>query len=125
MKYKNILLPDELRPLTYQFVKSVIDTFKTENKLSALDNLSFYLLANNVDGYLLCQEHITAEGLTIESDRGNTSLSPYVVQQKVYHTSITTILREMGLTLGSRSKLKVIQNETEESPLASFIRGSK
>lgn len=122
MIYKGILLPDNIREFALNTVKSVIDTFKKENKLNSLDSMSLYILANNFDTYLTCEEHIKEEGYTIQSDRGNTSLSPYVVLMKQVQSQIAVLLKELGLTLGSRNKLKVVENLVEDSPLAAFIK---
>ena len=122
MIYKGIELPNDIRDLAYKFVKDIIDNFDENNKLNSLDTFSLYLLANNIDSYLECEEQIKTNGYTQVSDRGNTSLSNYVVLQKTVQTSITVLLKELGLTLGSRNKLKTIETLTEESPLASFMK---
>lgn len=122
MTYKGIELPDNIRDLAYRFVKDIIDNFDENKKLNSLDTLSLYLLANNIDSYLECEEKIKTEGYTMISDRGNTSLSNYVVLQKTVQSSITVLLKELGLTLGSRHKLKAVESITEESPLASFMK---
>ena len=121
MEYKNITLPDDLRDLTIDFMKGIIDTFDKENKLNNLDALSLYLLAGNFNLYLECEEQIKKNGMVQFSDRGNMSLSSYAVQQKQLQSSIITILKEMGLTLGSRTKMKDIQTDLEDSPLAGFL----
>lgn len=125
MNYKNIELPDNLNNLAYKFVKDIIDNFDENNKLNSLDTLSLYLLANNIDTYLECEEQIKQHGYTITSDRGNESLSGYVVLQKQIQSSITVLLKELGLTLGSRNKLKAVETLTEESPLAAFMKSNK
>lgn len=125
MTYKQIELPNNLRPLTEKFIKDIIDNFDENDKLNSLDTLSLYLLANNIDTYLDCEDEIRENGYTMTSDRGNTSLSNYVVLQKSIQSSITVLLKELGLTLGSRNKLKVVETMTEESPLAQFMKSSK
>lgn len=125
MTYKQIELPNNLRPLTEKFIKDIIDNFDENDKLNSLDTLSLYLLANNIDTYLDCEDEIKENGYTMTSDRGNTSLSNYVVLQKSIQSSITVLLKELGLTLGSRNKLKVVETMTEESPLAQFMKSSK
>ena len=122
MKYKNVILPDGLKEKTLTFIKNIIDTFQKENKLSALDGTAIYMLSGNLDTYLECEEQIKQNGLIFISDRGNQSLSPYAIQQKVVQSQIAVLLKELGLTLSSRNKMKLIANEVEESPLASFIR---
>ena len=124
MNYKNIELPDGLRDLTITFMKGIIDVFIQENKLHKLDGLSLYILAGNVDIYLQCDEEIRKNGLTHVSDRGNTSLSPYVIEQKQVQNSILSLLKEFGLTLGSRTKIKVIESE-DNNPLLNFLNNDR
>lgn len=121
MKYKDIELPDGLRDLAYQFIYGIINTFETENKLNNLDSLSLYLLAGYVNQYLECEEDIRKNGLTRISDRGNASLSPYVIQQKTTYNSILSLLKDFGLTLSSRTKIKVI-DDVDKNPLLDFLK---
>lgn len=121
MKIKGVIIPDGLRDLTYQFIKGIINVFDKEQKLNSLDSLSLYILAGNFDNYLECEEQIKKNGLVTISDRGNESLSPYAIQQQKLQSSIITILKEMGLTLGSRSKIKAIDSNDETSPLLAFL----
>lgn len=122
MTYKGITLPDNIREFALKSVKNIIDQFNKEGKLNNLDQVAIYMLANNFNTYLECEEHIKEEGLIFISDRGNKSLSPYAIQQKVVQSQIAVLLKELGLTLSSRNKMKLIANEVEESPLANFIR---
>lgn len=120
-KYKTIELPDGLKDITYKFIKDVIDNFKKENKLNSLDTIALYMLANSIDTYIECEQQLKANGLVILSDRGNQSLSPYAVQQKVVQSQIQVLLQQMGLTLGSRSKLKFMDNQEETTPFEKFL----
>lgn len=123
--YKKITLPDNLHPLALKFVKGIINTFDTENKLNSLDEMTFYLLASWLNTFLVCSDKVDAEGMTIVTPRGVTSLSPYATQMKVAQSHLSVLAKEMGLSLGSRGKIKAVSNLTEESPLAAFIKGSK
>lgn len=125
MTHKRIDLPDGLRPQTYKFIKGVIDKFAKENKLDALDGMTFYLLAQWFDVVLECSEHIDTEGITITTSRGAVQLNPYCTERKTAQSHINTLLKELGLTLGSRGKIKAVANITEESPLAAFIKSNK
>lgn len=125
MTYKGITLPDNIREFALVTVKNVIDTFKKENKLNSLDQLAIYMLANNFNDYLNCEEKIKEEGYTVVSDRGNVAISPYMIMMKTIQSQIAVLLKELGLTLGSRNKLKAVENLVEESPLASFINSNK
>ena len=121
MLYKNVKLPDNLKDETIGFMKNIIDIFDEQNRLNQLDVLSLYILAGNIDIYLICEEHIKNEGMTTVSDRGNVSLSAYVIQQKQVQNSILSLLKETGLTTYSRSKLKMIDSE-EKSPLDNLLK---
>lgn len=125
MTHKKIELPDGLRDLTYKFVKGVIDKFAKENKLDALDGMTFYLLAQWFDVVLDCSEHINEEGITIVTSRGAVQLNPYCTERKTAQSHINTLLKEMGLSLGSRGKIKAVSSITEESPLAAFLKNGK
>lgn len=125
MTHKKIELPDGLRELTYKFVKGVIDKFAKENKLDALDGMTFYLLAQWFDVVLDCSEHISEEGITITTSRGAVQLNPYCTERKTAQSHINTLLKEMGLSLGSRGKIKAVANITEDSPLAAFLKNGK
>lgn len=122
MKYKGITLPDGIREFALTTIKGVIDQFHRENKLNNLDQVAVYMLANNFNDYLNCEERIKEEGYTVVSDRGNVAISPYMVMMKTIQSQIAVLLKELGLTLSSRNKMKLIANEIEESPLANFIR---
>lgn len=125
MEVKGITLPDGLKDLTVRFMEGIIETFDKENKLNSLDTLSLYLLADNFDIYLECADNIRKNGLVQISDRGNTSLSPFAVQQKQVQNSILSLLKELGLTLGSRTKIKVIDNTDENNPLLNFLKNDR
>ena len=119
---KNVRLPSGISKLTISFIESIIDQFEDEKKLNKLDDLSIYLLASNLDIYLQCEEEIRKNGLTITTDRGNETLSPFAAQMKVAYTAVMNLLKELGLTLGSRSKIKAISEAPEESPLLKLLK---
>lgn len=123
MTHKKIELPDGLRDLTYKFIKGVIDKFAKDNKLDALDGMTFYLLAQWFNVVLECSEKIDEQGITITTGRGSVQLNPYCTERKTAQSHINTLLKELGLTLGSRGKIKAVSNMTEDSPLASFLKG--
>lgn len=124
-KYRKIEIPDNLHPLALKFVKQIINTFDEENKLNSLDEMVFFTLASWLSTFIKCSERVDEEGLTIVSPRGQVTLSPYATQMKVAQSHLNTLAKEMGLSLGSRGKIKAVSNMTEESPLAAFIKGNK
>lgn len=122
MEYKNITLPKKLDKQTLDFITSIIDCFDQDGKLNSLDSLSIYLLASNLDQYLKCERELRKSGLCVVSDRGNYGISPYAQLQKTLMKDILSLLKELGLTLGSRSKIKVLDSADEDSPLMKFLK---
>lgn len=123
MKIKNIQLPDNLKDLTYQFMKGIITNFDKEGKLNSLDQLSLYILANNINTYLQCEEKIEEKGIMAVSSYGNESVSPFVNLQKQTQNQIVQILKEMGLTLNSRSRINLNEsNDLSDSPILNFLK---
>lgn len=123
--YKKITLPDKMHPLALKFVKGVINQFDSENKLNSLDEITFYSLASWLSTFIICSERVDEEGMTITSPRGLTTLSPYATQMKVAQSHLSVLAKEMGLSLGSRGKIKAVANATEDSPLAAFLKAGK
>lgn len=118
---KGVLLPKGIKQKTINFITSIIDSFDQEGKLNSLDHLSMYLLASQLDQYFICEEKLKKEGIVFVSDRGNSSLSPYALQQKTVMKDILALLKELGCTLSSRSKLKILENSDADSPLMKFL----
>ena len=120
--YKKITLPDNLHPQALKFVKGIVNTFDEENKLNSLDEMVFFTLASWLSTFIKCSERVDAEGMVVTTPRGIQQISPYAVQMKVAQSHLNTLAKEMGLSLGSRGKIKAVANITEESPLAAFLK---
>lgn len=121
MEYLGIKLPEGMKPAAYEFMKDILDRLKDDDKLHKLDAMTLYMLGGNINSYLECEEAIMKEGIIVISDRSNQSLSPYVLLQKQVQGQITVLLKEMGLTLGSRTRLKLPEKE-EESKLSMLMK---
>lgn len=120
-KAKNILLPINISEEAQQFIDVIISNLKKNDRLDKIDTASLYILAKACDTYIKANEHLDAEGLTIVSDRGNSSISPYFKIARDSEKTIMTLLTEYGCTLKSRQKLKGIDAEVEDSPLMQFL----
>lgn len=119
MEIKGFKMPDNLRPLAKEFIEEIMDRLERDGKLHTLDAFSLYLLAGNIDRYLQCEE--TAMSITTETARSTQQINPVLVYQKQIQGNIAVLLKEMGLTLGSRSKMKAPEH-SEESPLAKAMK---
>ena len=121
MEYKKILLPDNLSKETERYIKKVIDNLKKLDKLNAIDEGVLYLLADSHNQYIMATDRINKEGLTVNGSRNTIVAHPCVRIAKDNKAICLSIMNEMGLTLKSRSKLNVIDTETEQSPLSNFL----
>lgn len=121
-KKNKIILPDNLGETAKKFIESVISSLEKSDKLDKIDSASLFILAKSFNNYLIANEHLESEGMTIISDRGNVAISPYFKIARDSEKTILALLTEYGLTLKSRQKLKGIDAEVEESPLETFIK---
>lgn len=121
-KKNTILLPEELSDEAQVFIKTVINDLKAKDRLETVDTAALYILAQSAHIYIEANKHIKEEGLTFTSDRGNISISPYVTIARDATKTILSIISEFGGTLRSRQKLKELDGQVEDSPLATFIK---
>lgn len=125
MVYKNINLPEGIRAEALEFVKRLIDNLDSSMTLSLNDEMSYYLLANAYSNYLNAQDDLNENGFTYLSDRGNESPRASVRIAKDNHILILNLLKEMSGTIRSRSVVKQIAQETNDSPLKALINEFK
>ena len=128
MKIKGIELPDYLRPETVAQVKAIVKRFEDDKSLDRLDAIALNAFARDLDLFLQCDEMLRGErdnGYVQMSDRGNFSVSPYFDMRNKMERQMYAWMREFGLTMASRGKLKESEDTDSESPLADYCRGGK
>lgn len=123
--YKGVQLPENICEQALDFTKRFIDSLDENMILSPNDELSLYLLANAYDQYIEASRITKEKGLIFVSDRSNESISASVKIMKDAHTQIMGILKEMSGTIRSRSVVKQLVQETEESPLKELMNEFK
>lgn len=121
MEYKKILLPDNLSSETERYIKKVIDSLKKSDKLNVIDEGILYILADSHNQYIRATETINKDGMTIEGSRNTIVVHPCVRIAKDNKAICLSIMNEMGLTIKSRSKMNVLDADSEKSPLESFL----
>ena len=124
MEYKKILLPDNLSNETERYIKKVIDSLKKTDKLNAIDEGILYILAESHNQYIKATETVNKEGMTIPGSRNTIVVHPCVRIAKDNKATCLSIMTEMGLTIKSRSKMNVLESDTEESPLTQFLKNN-
>lgn len=122
MIYKEIELPDNLRPQADKYIKNVIDELEKEDKLKTIDTATYYMLAGSFNTYLIAKEEEDKKGITTVSPTGLISIAPWTKIAKDSLTATLRLLQDTGLTLSSRAKLKIVSSDGgEESMLSKFM----
>lgn len=131
MNIYGIEFPEDLHPETEALLEKILGDFEEKEIPRGCDVASWRLLASNLDLYHQSLEALKRDGFIEISDRGNVSLSPnFTVNIKV-QSLIQGFLREMGLTLMSRTRInkKSAAEEEErkdnESLLVKLRRGER
>ena len=125
MAKQRIILPQNLEVETTEYINSVLSYLKKNDKFNIIDNGALYMLADSYNTYIKASKQLAEEGLTVISDRGNIAQHPVYGIMKHSISTAMDILRDFGLTLKSRSKLNIISDDSEESPLMQFINSNK
>lgn len=117
---RKILLPD-LEEETQRYIDKVLDYLEEGDKLNLVDNGALYMLADVYDTYIKASKILRSESLITISDRGNKSIHPAYQIMKSSMSQAMDILRDFGLTLSSRGKIKTIDSSEELSPLMGLL----
>lgn len=124
MTYRDIYLPDGLTEQVKDYITSVIDWLDKEHKLESTDGMAIYTLAESYNTYLLAQETVKDQGLTIPGAHGGVTTNPAVKIARDAKLDAIAIARDFGLTLASRGRIKETAKAVEPSPLQMLINQS-
>ena len=86
-----------------------------------IDEAAIYILADSYNQYLKATDNVNTVGLTVPGARNSVVANPCVRIAKDNKATCLSIMQEMGLTLKSRNKMNVLENETEKTPLQNFF----
>ncbi len=104
---------------TRDFMKSVLD--KVEG-LESIDSGALSMLEYNYELFMRQSDILKEEDLVIRNVQGNLVANPRVKIVKDAQIQCLAILKEFGLTLKSRTNVKAIAKDSEDSPLEMFIK---
>lgn len=109
--------------------KVITDIVKQLNKneiLEAADIPQLHRMSVAYDTYLTCVDILALEGLTMKNLKGEIVKRPEANLLKESWSQYLELAKEYGLTVKSKGQIRVLNNEdTEESPLRTFLRGNK
>lgn len=125
MIYREILLPDNLRPEVESYIKNLLDQLAEETVLKSIDQCAYYMLASSYNTYCDAMDLVAKDGLISISSAGNKAVSPAYKISKDCLTSCLRILQEIGGTRRARKSLSALEAqgaEADESPLLKFMK---
>lgn len=121
MAKKKITLPDNLSDEAKEFIDNVISTLMKQDKLESVDAGALYMLAVNYEKFLRCEEMLEREGYIIVGQR-NTTPHPAIRISKDCQNLILDIMKQFGLTLKSRTNLKVVDGGEDDTLLNTYLK---
>ena len=86
--------------------------------------MAIYTLAESYNTYLMAQEVIEQQGLTIPGAHGGITTNPAVKIARDSKLDAIAIARDFGLTLASRGRIKETAKAVDPSPLQMLINQS-
>ena len=119
------VIPEEIEPEAKSYMQSVCDMLTNNGVMEDVDAAALTMLARNYSMFIKATKQLEKEGLTVTSDRGNIAQHPLVKVARDAQNSAVKLMEKFGLTVKDRSKLPSLADNTEDSPLAQFVKQSK
>ena len=119
------VIPEEIEPEAKSYMQSVCDMLTNNGVMEDVDAAALTMLARNYSMFIKATKQLEKEGLTVTSDRGNIAQHPLVKVARDAQNSAVKLMEKFGLTVKDRSKLPSLTDNTEDSPLAQFVKQSK
>jgi len=115
--------PDGLTAETQKFMTAVVKKLESMHALEECDFGSLYMLANSYDCYVLATQMVRKEGLVITLPQGGLTEHPAAKLQNKYYGQVLAFMKEIGVTLKSRERIKSLnaEGEQDDSPINQFL----
>lgn len=89
-----------------KFMRAVLS--RLETAAEPCDMGALHMLMVSYDMYCKASEQLIREGPVVEDRRGNKTPHPAIALTKSYWTQVLTCMRELGLTIRSRERIKAL-----------------
>lgn len=117
---------DGMNPYTERCMEETLAILDADGLVNPLDTVAWNMLAHNIDIFLDSKEKLKPSkddaGMVDITDRGNLAVSPYFTINAKVQSLIQNLLKDLGLTPASRSKMRKDENSDEESPLEKLLK---
>lgn len=116
--------PDNINPLTKEFMDLVIKRLEDMSILEDIDMGGMRMLMISFDMYVKSSEALFKEGPLLYDRKGRSKVNPAVSLTKNYYAQVISYMKEYGLTIKSRERIKSMTNNIDaNSELIKFLRG--
>ena len=104
-----------------QFVALVMDKLNATEAVESIDLGAIDLLCGSYNLYCQSDEQVRKEGVTATNRYGELKPHPAVNVRHQAFNQCVAVMKELGLTIKSRSNLPVVQSDADEDHLAEFL----
>lgn len=109
-------------------INLIVRRFEADRNLDKLDTIALNAFARDYDLFLILDELVRNEGaqsFVYMSDRGNFSATPFFDMRNKMERQMYAWMREFGLTMASRGKIKGGEEIESDTPLLDYGKGGK
>lgn len=111
---------------TKVLLKEITNKLKKDGNLNVSDFPQLHRMATAYDAYLDCVDVLSNEGSTMKNNKGEIVKRPEANLLKENWAQYLELAKEYGMTVKSRSKIKVMDAaKEEESPFEAFLRETR
>ena len=123
MIYINKLNLPKMEEETKIYINKVLQYLDESGKFNIVDSGALNMLVNSYNTYVKASKILEEDGLIFVSDRNNKSIHPAYNIMKSSISQAMDILRDFGLSLSSRSKIKNIE-AGDDSPIMDLLKNN-
>ena len=118
-------IPGNVSEETAKFMKAIIRELRAKQKLDVLDSGALNMLMTSYEMYLQATEKLLDEGPVTRSRLGDDVPNPAQTIASKNYNQVLAIMKEYGLTVKSRAKMKDTGSDEQKSALEEFLASKK
>lgn len=124
-KKQKFQIPTEIEPEAKEYMKKVVTYLTKNNQLDEVDECALNMLARNYSLFIMAFKNIDENGILAVGSRGNDIPNPAIKIANDAQIQAVKLMEKFGLTAKDRQKFFDTDEDEEDSPLLSFIKGQK
>lgn len=118
-------IPDNVSEETEKFMKAIIRELRAKQKIDVIDSGALNMLMTSYEMYLQATEKLLDEGPITSTRFGDSVPNPAQTIASKNYNQVLAIMKEYGLTVKSRAKMKDTGKDEQKSALEEFLQSKK